>query len=106
MNIVTETMNCFDVNFQFDDYKNFLELKKKFEIATNSIIVTEDSHRLKGSNDFVTSNVYDRITLACKAGRERPCKSRGIRASSTFKKHTLNKHVKTNNIGMNNFCHR
>src|ERR1700761_1329255 len=79
-------MNCFNQNFQFDDCNNFLELKKKYEIANNCILVIEDSHLLKGSNDFVTSIVYDRITLGCKSGKERPCKGRGIRASSTFKK--------------------
>lgn len=79
-------MNCFNVNHEFNDYKDFLQQKRQYEVTTNNILSITRSENLKGSGDFVEAMVYQRINLGCKAGKERPCKSKGIRKSATYKK--------------------
>lgn len=79
-------MNCFDVNYEFNDYKDFLQQKRQYEVATNNILSINRSENLKCTGDFMETMIYQRINLKCKAGKERPCKSKGIRKSSTYKK--------------------
>lgn len=79
-------MNCLDLNYQFDDYNDFLEKKRQYEVATNSIVVINSCHKLKGDSEIVNTMVYERLALGCKAGKERPSKSRAYRVSSTYKK--------------------
>lgn len=78
-------MNSFELGKQFDDYKSLLVAKQEYEKASNTILTTETSHFLQGEGDFVTSRKYERIGYGCKAGKERPSQSKGIRKSSTYK---------------------
>lgn len=79
-------MNCFELNFQFNNYHHFLELKKQYEHETYNILVVVSFHKLKGESDFVSATVYERMILECKAGTERQSKSKGVRTSSTYKR--------------------
>lgn len=80
-------MDTFELNKKFDDYKSLLTAKKNYENASNTILTTESSHFLRSDSesDFVKSMIYDRISYQCKAGKERPSKSKNIRQSSTYK---------------------
>lgn len=76
----------FAVNKEFDNFEHVLKAKKKYESENKVVLVIRDSHKLKGDSDIVKKCIYDRLSLHCKAGKERPTKSKGIRMSSTFKK--------------------
>lgn len=78
-------MDIFQLNKKFDDYKSLLAAKTEYEKASNTILTTETSHLLQGEGDFVISRKYERISYVCKAGKERPSQSKGIRQSSTYK---------------------
>lgn len=78
-------MDSFQLNKQFDNFESLLAAKKQYESASNTILVIESSHKLKGDGDFVNSQVYDRLSYVCKAGKERPISSKGIRPSFTYK---------------------
>lgn len=69
---IIRNSNCFKLNSQ-----NFL---KKI------LRVIDDCHKLKGVGDLVTLTIYDRLTLAWKAGKERPPETRVYRLTSTCKK--------------------
>lgn len=79
-------MQFFAVGDCFNSFKKLMKKKKEYEIATKNLLVIGDSHRLKGDGLFQEKFVYDRLRLNCKAGKERPCQSKGIRKSSTYKK--------------------
>lgn len=79
-------MQFFAVGKQFDSFKSLMKKKNKYEVATNNLLVIGDSHRLKGEGTFQQNFVYDRFTLNCKAGKERPTHSTGVRKSATYKK--------------------
>lgn len=79
-------MEYFEVNSEFNNYQKVLEMKKLYETASNSILVTADSKKLIGDSELARSLVYERITFKCKAGPERPTQSQGFRNASTIKK--------------------
>lgn len=80
-------MEFFQVNSQFNDYKSVMEMKKKYEKASNSLLYKEDCVFLPDrESEFGKRFVYQRLVLRCKAGPERPSQSKGIRNSSTYKK--------------------
>lgn len=79
-------MEFFSQDKEFADLKSLLEAKKSYEKATNSVLTIASSKPLIGESDLKTKLHYERIIYHCKAGRERPSVSNGIRASSTYKK--------------------
>lgn len=78
-------MDSFNVGKQYNDFESLLLAKRNYEVASNCILVICGSNKLKGVGDFVDSKVYDRLYFACKAGKERPPRGKGIRSSCTYK---------------------
>lgn len=78
-------MDYFSVNTEFDSFEALNATKKAYENATNSLLVITGSQILKGYGEFKETMKYERLTLACKAGKERPTQSKGLRTSSTYK---------------------
>ncbi len=72
-------MEIFEINAQFEDYNALIEAKKKYEVATNTLLVVDDSRKAKGTAEFVEKFKYERILYCCKAGLERPSESKGMR---------------------------
>lgn len=79
-------MQYFQLNAQFDDFKSLLATKKLYESASNSLLVTGGSKKLIGDSALSRAVVYENIVYKCKAGKERPTQSIGLRKSSTLKK--------------------
>lgn len=79
-------MEFFVIGQEFDSFKSLTEKKKEYEVATNNLLVINNSHRLKGDGSFQENFLYDRLEFACKAGQERPSQSNGLRKTSTYKK--------------------
>lgn len=77
---------AFVLNTEFDDWKKVLEAKKMYEDTTKTLLTIEGSEKLKGSSELNDRLVYAKVIFQCKAGTERPSQSKGIRASSTYKK--------------------
>lgn len=78
-------MNYFEAGNTFIDLKSLIQAKKNYETETNNVITISKSEKLKGEGPMVTSIVYARLTFGCKAGKERKCRSSGIRCSTTYK---------------------
>lgn len=76
----------FALNTQFDDWKKVLETKKLYEESSKTVLTIRKCDKLKGTSELNDKIVYERVTLHCKAGHERPSQSRGFRESSTYKK--------------------
>lgn len=79
-------MQFFAIGQQFDSLKTLLKKKKEYETATKNLFVIGNSHKVKGDGQFQEKFVYDRLTFVCKAGKERPTESKGVRKSATYKK--------------------
>lgn len=79
-------MDFFAVGNEFNDFASLKEKKKQYEVATHNLLTISNSHKLKGDGHFQQTFVYDRLELGCKAGKERPTVSKGIRESQTYKK--------------------
>lgn len=80
------TIMAFVVDQEFDSFEDLLKTKKEYEVANNIVLVRRDTHLLKGEGDIVKKIMYSRLSLQCKAGKERPSESKGMRKSSTLKK--------------------
>lgn len=87
-------MEFFELDSEFNSWNSVLVKKREYEVTTNNLLVIGDAHKLKGSGTFQENFVYDRITLNCKAGQERPTTSKGLREAFTMKKNCAVK-VKT-----------
>lgn len=85
-NSYISTIMAFVVNQEFNSFEELLQVKKAYECANNVVLVRRDTHLLKGEGELVRKLIYSRLSLQCKAGRERPSESKGVRKSSTFKK--------------------
>lgn len=72
-------MDVFKVNAQFNNCKSLLEVVKNCETGSNNLLVIGNCHKLKGDGPFVTNTVYEIISFLCKAGKERKCRSNGVR---------------------------
>lgn len=79
-------MENLNVDKEYSSYAEFLVAKEAYQVASNSVLVVNDSMKLKGDGEFVKVMVYQRFELRCKAGKERPSSSKGLRNSSTYKK--------------------
>lgn len=77
---------AFFVNKEFNSFSELLEAKKEYEIVNNIVTVRRDTHLLKGEGEIIRRFVYSRLSLLCKAGKERKSESKGMRKSATFKK--------------------
>lgn len=88
---VTVKMENFSLNKEFDSFDEVLKAKKHYEHENNVVLVISSSHLLKGDSEIIKQCVYDRLSLQCKAGKERRTESKGMRLSATFKKNCLMK---------------
>lgn len=79
-------MNFFGLNCEFGSFDELKQRKKEYEETTFNFLTITSSHKLKGSGRFQKKMVYNDLTLSCKAGKERPSKSTGLRESTTYKK--------------------
>ncbi|KAG4068436.1 hypothetical protein HA402_004776 [Bradysia odoriphaga] len=79
-------MDAFTQGKKFHDYKSILEAKKAYERVLNSILTTSSSKFIIGDDELKTKLVYQVLKYKCKAGPERATTSKGLRASSTYKK--------------------
>ena len=69
----------FAVNVEFDNFEDVSKAKKQYESENKVILFIRDSHKLQGDSDIVKRCIYSRLCLHCKAGKERPTQSKGIR---------------------------
>lgn len=58
-------MDIFEVNEQFDDYNALMQAKKKYEVATNTFLVADDSRKAKGTTEYVENIKYHSILYHC-----------------------------------------
>lgn len=79
-------MELFAVDKEFNNFREVQQAKSDYERQNNVVLVIRDCHKIKGEGDIVKEIVYDRLSLQCKAGKERPTESKGIRKSATYKK--------------------
>lgn len=79
-------MDVFKLNKEFNNFDEVLRAKIDYEKAHNVVLTKSDCHKLKGEGDLVRNIVYYRLSLQCKAGKERKSEAKGMRQSSTFKK--------------------
>lgn len=79
-------MEHFTLNQEFTDFESVLKAKKIYEEASNTVLTISSSKPIVGDGELKTKFVYERLLYGCKAGTERPTSSKGLRASSTYKK--------------------
>lgn len=79
-------MDAFDLGKEFENYKSILDAKRNYETASKSILSKSSSKFIIADGELKTKFVYQSIKYQCKAGPERPSSSKGLRASSTYKK--------------------
>lgn len=79
-------MNKLDVDVLFHSHEEFLAAKREYEEASKSILIFSKAENLKATDSMSSIFRYQRFILSCKAGRERPCQSKGVRKSSTIKR--------------------
>lgn len=79
-------MEFFCLHKEFDSFDEVLHAKISYEKANNVILSKSDCHQLKGDGDIVKKIIYYRLSLSCKAGKERKTKAKGMRIVSTVKK--------------------
>lgn len=79
-------MEGFAINAEFKDYESIIKAKKAYEVASNTLLTVNTSLFLLGESELNQKLKYSKIVYKCKAGDERPSKSQGLRASSTYKK--------------------
>lgn len=84
--VKTSNMDFFYLNKEFNSFEEVLIAKSGYEKANNAVLSKTDCHKLKGDGDLVKNMIYQRLSLSCKAGKERKSKSKGIRQVSTIKK--------------------
>ncbi len=79
-------MNKLDNGAVFHSHEEFLSAKREYEEASKTVLVFSKAENLKSTDSMSQLFKYQRFILSCKAGRERPCQSKGIRKSSTIKR--------------------
>lgn len=78
-------MNKLDVGVVFHSHEELLSAKREYEEASNTVLIFSKAENLKATDSMSSKFKYHRFNLSCKAGRERPCQSKGLRKSSTIK---------------------
>lgn len=79
-------MDFFAVNKEFDNLEEVMLEKKEYESQNKVILIIRDSRMIKGEGELVKRMKYSRLSLHCKAGKERPTEGKGLRKSATLKK--------------------
>ncbi len=79
-------MDCFKEKTKFYDFESIIQAKKAYESASNTLLSVKSSLYIPGKSKLQKKLKYQKIVYECKAGTERPSKSKGVRASSTYKK--------------------
>lgn len=71
-------MAFFCLNKEFNNFEEVLQAKIDYEKENNVVLVKRDTHLLKGAGELVKDIVYSRLSLQCKAGKERPSEGKGM----------------------------
>lgn len=79
-------MNKLDSSICFHSHEEFLCAKRDYEDASKTVLIFSKAEPLKSTDSMSSKFRYQRFTLSCKAGRERPCQSKGLRKFSTIKR--------------------
>lgn len=78
-------MNGLTEKTEFVSWKFFLKAKKAYEEASKTLLVTRGSCVMKGDDEKSVNFRYTKKIYNCKAGSQKPTKSKGHRSSATYK---------------------